>query len=86
MLTSMLGGVVAKRLLPLSFLDKALPFFPPNELPSLRIVEVLAAVQKVAGNDALKQIYAESSDRWSIRQYLKGEEVAAAPLLQLILL
>jgi len=84
MVSSMLGGVMSKKLVPLSFLDRALPFFPPSEQPSVRILDVLSAVQKATDDANVRALYDESADQWSVRQYLQEEDIQGSALLQLI--
>lgn len=84
MVSAMLGGVMSKMLVPLSFLDRALPFFPPSEQPSVRILEVLTAVHKATDDAHVRKLYEESADQWSVRQYLQEEDIQGSALLQLI--
>lgn len=84
MVSAMLGGVMSKKLVPLSFLDRALPFFPPSEQPSVRILDVLSAVHKATDDAHVRALYEESADQWSVRQYLQEEDIQGSALLQLI--
>jgi len=84
MVSAMLGGVMSKRFLPLSFLDQALPFFPPNVQPAVRIVDVLSAILKVTDDVTMRAVYLESAGKWNMRQYLQEEDVHGSDLLQAI--
>jgi len=84
MVSSMLGGVMAKKLLPLSFLDQALPFFPPNEQPAVRIIDVLSAIHKASDTANMRAVYEESASGWSVQQYVEEEDVQGSILLQAI--